>query len=407
VELGGYYGLTYPEDSGPGRNTSFSYMEIDNDFVNPLYRTHGLAALQVTLAHEFYHAIQFGYYDGRDGSWWQEASATWMEEVAYPEVDDYVQYLDEFMLHPERAFDRGSPFDGDTHVYGAALFAHYLDQRFNRDLIRSTWEEFDRQERGAVELFDGVIPGGLGQAVSEFAVWNYFTGLRHRPGRFYREGDKCPEVSALALATPAKVAVMDSGQVDHLGSVYLQLAPAVRSGGVVLRPLLQPGSWRPQLILTAPDSVELRRLQEPEDQVQGWDQYEEVVLVLTVTTAFGSGYEYAVAAEYDPELTREPVPLAFNLGQNYPNPFRIGAHGSTTIPFVLNRPSPVTRLSIFTADGQRVWQYDLGPRAARAYQRDQWDGRNEAGKPVSPGVYYYVLEAHGEVTRGTMAVVAE
>ena len=55
-------------DSGP------SYLEIDNDFENPVfgnaslcegYRgSRGLDALRVTLAHEFFHAVQFGYYQG-------------------------------------------------------------------------------------------------------------------------------------------------------------------------------------------------------------------------------------------------------------------------------------------------------------------------------------------------------
>ena len=41
-------------------------------------------ALRVTLAHEFFHVVQFGYYQGLDGSWWQEATATWMEDVIHP-----------------------------------------------------------------------------------------------------------------------------------------------------------------------------------------------------------------------------------------------------------------------------------------------------------------------------------
>ena len=36
----------------------------------------------MTIAHEFHHAIQFGYYANFDGSWWQESTSTWMEEVA-------------------------------------------------------------------------------------------------------------------------------------------------------------------------------------------------------------------------------------------------------------------------------------------------------------------------------------
>jgi len=79
---GGTYGKTYPER--PGKATC-SYLELDNDYANSIYReSKGLNALHVTVAHEFNHGIQFGYYQGSDGIWWQEATATWMEDVAYP-----------------------------------------------------------------------------------------------------------------------------------------------------------------------------------------------------------------------------------------------------------------------------------------------------------------------------------
>ena len=85
IELGvgrSYYGFTHP---GTSSATTYSHLEIDNNYTDPGYKqTRGLDALRVTIAHEFHHAIQFGYYATFDGSWWQESTATWMEEVAYP-----------------------------------------------------------------------------------------------------------------------------------------------------------------------------------------------------------------------------------------------------------------------------------------------------------------------------------
>lgn len=102
---GGAYGYTYPEEEG---YTSHSYIEIDNDYTDFIYKeTRGLEALKVSLAHEFFHAIHFGYYEAPDVSWWREASATWMEEVAYPEADDYLQYLDSFLMYPDRSLNSG------------------------------------------------------------------------------------------------------------------------------------------------------------------------------------------------------------------------------------------------------------------------------------------------------------
>ena len=83
---------------------TYSYLELDNDYTNPVYQqTKGTDALRVTIAHEFHHAVQFGYYQGTDGVWWQESTSTWMEEVAYPHIDDYLQYLPSFLDVPHRA----------------------------------------------------------------------------------------------------------------------------------------------------------------------------------------------------------------------------------------------------------------------------------------------------------------
>ena len=114
----GRYGFTYPERAG---RTSSSYLEIDNDYANPIYQqTKGLDALRVTIAHEFHHAIQFGYYQGSDSIWWQESTSTWMEEVVYPDVDDYLQYLPSFLGSSPRAQlgqSRGRRFSHLRYVY--------------------------------------------------------------------------------------------------------------------------------------------------------------------------------------------------------------------------------------------------------------------------------------------------
>ena len=402
------YGYAHPEQDGP---TTHSFLEIDNNFTDPIYtHSHGLDALRVAVAHEFFHAIQFGYYQGWEGIWWQEVSATWMEDVAYPEVDDYLQYLSYFMQRPWQSMEINSR--ADTRVYGAAIFAHYLDQRFERGLIRSIWEELGSARNARLHNFDRVIrghnPGGLRAAVSEFAAWNYFTGERHQEGRFYAEGYKYPEVSSFPLHADAEAAVQDSGRVDHLGSAYIRLEPQLRPGGLSLEMQAEKGLWSRQLILISPEGAQILPLNGDAIQVADWDQYEEIALVLTVTGPEGRGYEYSVSAEYDPNLTEDgAIPLAMRLGQNFPNPFSPGIHARTIIPFDLSRASTATRLSIFSVDGRLIRSYDLGGRAPRSFADAGWDGRNEAGKLVASGTYYYVLEADGNRIVRILALIAD
>ena len=333
-----------------------------------------------------------------------------MEDVAYPEVDDYLQYIPFYFQLPWKTLVINNW--SDTRLYGASVFAHFLDQRFERTVIRSIWEELGDRHNARLDNFDRVIRrharGGLRDAVSEFAAWNYFTGDRHQEGRFYAEGHKYPEVSSSPLHLEAGTVMQDSGPVDHLGSAYIRLEPQLRPGGLSLEVQTEEGQWSRQLILISPDSSRILPLNENAIQISDWDQYEEIALVLTVTGGGESGHDYLVAVEYDPNLSEKGVaPLALRLGQNFPNPFRPGLHARTTIPFDLDRASTETRLSIFAADGRLVRSYDLGNRAPRFFKDAGWDGRNEAGKPVASGTYYYVLEAGGSRIARILALIAD
>ena len=400
------YGCTYP---GSSNAITHSHLEIDNNFTDPSYvRTSGLDALRVTIAHEFHHAIQFGYYAGRVGSWWQESTSTWMEEVAYPHIDDYLQYLPHFLSIPQRALNSGRP--GSNHTYGTAIFSHFLDQHYGRDLNRLIWEELKERQSVDLDHFDRVIrrvePGGLGVAIGEFAVWNYFTGRRHRRG-FYAEGDKYPLVPTHDLAVAAKAAVRDSSLLDATGSNYLRLAPQLRSGGVTLAFAAPLGAWRRHLLLIGPDSIAVRSVAEPTVRVVDWDQYEEVVLVISSAEDHGVAYPYHVSVEFDPDLTDAQAALATLFEPSYPNPFRLGQHRQTHLVFDLAAPSTQTRLSIFSTNGDLIWWKDLGPRAARENHVVPWDGRNAAGKFVASGVYHLLLEADGQTALHRLAVVRD
>ena len=399
------YGCAYP---GSSNAVTHSHLEIDNNFTDPSYvQTRGLDALRVTIAHEFHHAIQFGYYAGRDGSWWQESTSTWMEEVAYPHIDDYLQYLIHFLSIPHRALNSKA---NDSHIYGSAIFSHFLDQHYGRDLNRLVWEELKERQSVDLDHFDRVIrrvePGGLGVAIGKFAVWNYFTGRRHRRG-FYAEGDKYPLVPTHDLAVAAKAVVRDSSLLDATGSNYLRLAPQLRPGGVTLAFESSRGAWRRHLLLIAPDSIAVRPVAEPTIRVIDWDQYEEVVLVISSAEDHGVAYPYQVSVEFDPDLTDAQAALATLFEPSYPNPFRLGQHRQTHLVFDLAAPSTQTRLSIFSTNGDLVWWKDLGPRAARENHVVPWDGRNAAGKFVASGIYHLLLEADGQTALHRLAVVQD
>jgi serine protease len=89
------------------------------------------------------------------------------------------------------------------------------------------------------------------------------------------------------------------------------------------------------------------------------------------------------------EPVTENTPDKFNLEQNYPNPF----NPSTTIPFTLVKSGNVT-LKIFNIIGQEVRTLVNGRKDAGQYQL-QWDGKDDFGRSVASGIYFYKLSISG------------
>lgn len=78
---------------------------------------------------------------------------------------------------------------------------------------------------------------------------------------------------------------------------------------------------------------------------------------------------------------------AFVLQPGVPNP----STGATRFVYGLERPGPV-RLRLFDVRGALVRTLKDGPDDAGGHVVD-WDGRDDAGRLVAPGVYFYALEA--------------
>ena len=94
----GSYGINY----GMGNSTEApnGWVEIDNNYSSG-YHTSGITAMQVTLAHEYFHAVQRKYREitGENVQtlrFFYEFSSTWIEEIIYANHDDYIFWVDEF-----------------------------------------------------------------------------------------------------------------------------------------------------------------------------------------------------------------------------------------------------------------------------------------------------------------------
>jgi flagellar basal-body rod modification protein FlgD len=73
------------------------------------------------------------------------------------------------------------------------------------------------------------------------------------------------------------------------------------------------------------------------------------------------------------------------------------------LPFALDRVAGEVSVEVLDAQGRRVRQMSLGPRAAGA-QAVEWDGADDQGQRVAPGTYFYRVSAAGEGPEGAPRV---
>jgi len=93
------------------------------------------------------------------------------------------------------------------------------------------------------------------------------------------------------------------------------------------------------------------------------------------------------------------VPTALRLGQNYPNPF----NPHTTITFALGKDA-ATSLSIFNTRGQKVRTLVNAPLTMGSHSIT-WDGRDDSGRALASGLYFYRLSSDGKAQTKKMLLM--
>jgi subtilisin family serine protease len=88
----------------------------------------------------------------------------------------------------------------------------------------------------------------------------------------------------------------------------------------------------------------------------------------------------------------------------YPNPVKASQYANVNF---LNFPTGKKgKLSIYTTAGDLVYSSNIGPFNPNNNNLTcRWDLKNQNGKKVSSGIYYYVIQMGDDLTRGKIAVI--
>ncbi|MCC6221956.1 MAG: hypothetical protein IT201_00495 [Thermoleophilia bacterium] len=248
------YGYCTSDDPRVGgtRYVASAYCVLDNDFAPGQFDgAPAEASLSVTAAHEFFHAIQFGY-DYLEDGWLLEATATWMEDEVYDSVDDNLGYLWQSQLtDPSVPLDLGPP---TTHPrvlfqYGAFVFFRFLSEREGApDVVRRIWELADAAAGAPDHHSSKAIDRALAERGATLrATFRDFAATNLVPDAFYEEGAAYPAPEPARTVTLAAGASAGGSVVlDHLTSWYgsFRPAPGLRSGARLTVSVDGPRRWR-------------------------------------------------------------------------------------------------------------------------------------------------------------------
>jgi hypothetical protein len=91
---------------------------------------------------------------------------------------------------------------------------------------------------------------------------------------------------------------------------------------------------------------------------------------------------------------------SFRLAQNYPNPF----NPVTTFTYDLPVATPV-KLSIYDLTGRLIRTLRNGTVEPAGRHKATWNGRDDQGRAVAAGVYFYRLETEGYTETRRMTLI--
>ena len=193
------WGWNVPESASTGA----SYVKIDNDYIgnsfNSSFCYDPIDKMKISVAHEFFHAIQRAYRPNynTDHDFLLEMSSMWFEDLMVDNCNDYLSftnYSSGIFKIPDQKFEGSESANSASFGYSMALFAHYLskivdpqgvDDQKKSNIIRLIWEDYQNQSNqddvnAAGQSIINVIADyqkSFAEVWSDFIARNMFSGF--------------------------------------------------------------------------------------------------------------------------------------------------------------------------------------------------------------------------------------
>jgi hypothetical protein len=345
-------------------------------------------AAKVTAAHEFKHAIQMMYNNWNEPTWFLEMDATWMEDIAYTQVNDYYNYLDSSQIvYPGRSFDRGEGYED-------CIWMHYLSQKFGVLINRQIWE---RRKVFSSELIYDSFNNILAQysytfikGYQEYFTWNYACGSNvSQLIRSYSEANNYPTPNVcITKSIPDSSAGCSN---TELSANYFYYSSINSDSLVKFNYYGTPNADQllEFIINYKNNTEEVRDTSVGSSGTMNYILFKKLseisaIIAIPIFTTMNPG-SYSNSIKVSPYLPIvAKLQEQFYLAQNYPNPFNPSTKIRYSIPF-----DTYVELTIYDILGRETEVLVKEHRPAGNYEVEF----STAGKGIASGIYFYKLTA--------------
>lgn len=154
---------------------------VVNNLPPSSYYTKAMDILRVTLAHEFFHLVQYSYSLKFKpiNTWLYEGTAVLMERVVFPKIPDYIySYASTLTSLPEY----GLIYPYDLNPYSASLFFDFITNKYSLNVIKKIWNYFGDNNVNSLEAVDKALKDYNSSLKRE--VYNFYDSLENNLSAF-------------------------------------------------------------------------------------------------------------------------------------------------------------------------------------------------------------------------------
>lgn len=365
-----------------------SYINLSKNMKNGLY-TSGLEALKVTCTHEFNHAIQLSYYFRNEDRFFYEMTSTWLEDLHFPEVNDYFQYLPGLYNGIRR-----TPLSSQSYpyLYGNGLYVSMLYKKYGSAPIVETWKQMSKAR--ALENLNSALAkqgSSFSQSLNDYGKWLWFSGKNSIAGKFFDDAAHFPTMGVDSLSSYGKLEIEAQQEVEKTTFNYLHI------DSLQQKPILAhiSAEGTPQIYINYMNKYTTESSAQPlfTSMEIATENHKSEEIVFVVSNAGEQKHEdITLRVLYGADATQSGKP---RLGPN---------------PVVAGKDLQLNFFSI--PDNATITILDINQHVVRqlkknnpATQTVSWNLKDSNGHNVSSGIYIFVIKAPGMEKIGKIAVI--